>query len=57
MPDLDSPDGLKRLMRLGAVNIRQTEEDGLAQISFFFHCTWDEEHGWEMTTHKDRVVE
>ncbi len=57
MPHLDSPDGFKKLMRLGGLMIRETEEDGVAWIMFYFSCTWDEEHGWEVTTHKDRVVD
>lgn len=57
MPHLDSPDGFNKLMRLGGVAIHEREEDGVAEISFGFGCTWDEEHGWEVTTHKDRVVE
>ena len=57
MPYLDSPDGFKRLMRLGEVVIDETAEDDIAKITFYFGCTWDEEHGWEVITHKDQVGE
>ena len=57
MPRLKSPEGFKKLMCLRDVVIEEAEEEGVARIKFYFDCTWDDEHGWEENTHKDRVVE
>ena len=42
-------------MRLNSVEVLGYEKGGIAPIRFFFHCTWDEEHGCELYTWKDRI--
>jgi hypothetical protein len=56
MPSIESPDRLRRLMRLRSVAIQEAEEGGIANVTFHFDCTWDEEHGWGVTVRKDQVV-
>lgn len=56
MPAVDSPEGLRRLVRLGAVHILGVAKRGVAYVGFDFDCTWDEEHGLGVMTHRSRVV-
>jgi hypothetical protein len=57
MPELTSPDDLKARVGLAVVHILQTAKDGVAYTGFEFGCTWDDEHGLGVMTHRDRVVE
>jgi hypothetical protein len=56
VPSLQSPDGLKRLLRLLRVKVLAVARDGCAFIGFSFDCTWDEEHGVGVLVHGTRVV-
>jgi hypothetical protein len=57
-PKLDSPEGLQKLIRLGHVVVMEdVSRDGAAFVTLYFHCTWDEEHGYEVHVHKDQAVE
>ena len=49
-------EGLKSLIRLGTVHVLGTSLDGIAYTGFEFACTWDDEHGVGVMTHKDRVI-
>lgn len=57
MPEIARPDDLKNLMGLGAVHVLSVTKDGTAYLGFEFGCTWDNEHGLGVMTHKDRVVD
>jgi hypothetical protein len=57
MPDVSAPDGLKRLMGLGTVHLLSAGKDGEAYVGFELGCTWDEEHGTGVLTHKGKVVD
>lgn len=57
MPELGDPSDLKRLIGLSAVDISDVEKDGVAYVGFEFGCTWEEEHGLGVMTHKDRIIE
>jgi hypothetical protein len=56
MPVLTEPDGLKAITGLGTVYIHPVAVDGVAYVGFAFGCRWDEEHGFGVLTHKQRVV-
>jgi hypothetical protein len=57
MPELGRAEELRLLMGLSNVHVLNVVKDGLAYIGFEFGCTWDEEHGLGVMTHRDRVVE
>ncbi|MGB4771696.1 MAG: hypothetical protein WBP58_09560 [Chitinophagaceae bacterium] len=40
-----------------SVNIEKDVKDGLAYLLWHFHCTWDTEHGFEVVTHGERIIE
>ncbi len=57
MPELASPSDLKALIGLSILHILNVEKDGLAYIGFEFGCTWEEEHGLGVMSHRDRIIE
>jgi hypothetical protein len=57
MPDLVSTDDLRSLIGLYAVNVHQTQKNGLPYAGFEFGCTWDAEHGLGVLMHGTRTVE
>jgi hypothetical protein len=57
VPELTSPDDLKTRVGLAIVHILTTATDGVAYTGFEFGCTWDDEHGLGVMTHRGRVVE
>ena len=57
MPKIDSPASFVSLIELSSVCILNISKDGVAYVGFSFWCTWDDEHGLGVMTHKDRVVE
>ncbi len=61
LPKLESPEGLKRLIRLHELYFEgspcEEPQGGLARVGWSFACTWDEEHGLGVSTHKDVVEE
>ena len=40
-----------------SINIGKDVKDNIAYISWNFYCLWDTEHGFDIITHKDRVLE
>jgi hypothetical protein len=40
-----------------SINIEKDVKDNTAYISWNFFCLWDTEHGFDIITHKDRVLE
>lgn len=40
-----------------SINIEKDVKDGLAYLTWHFHCTWDAEHGFDVITHGDRLIE
>ena len=56
LPVLTGPADLAQVMGLHDVHILATAKDGFAYIGFEFGCNWDDEHGFGVMTHKDRVV-
>lgn len=57
MPEIKSAKQLRRLIGLSSIHILDVAKDGIAYIGFEFGCTWDEEHGLGVMTHRERVVE
>ncbi len=44
-------------MGLNQIHILSYAKDGVAYIGFEFGCNWDEEHGFGILMHKERIVE
>ena len=40
-----------------SINIGEDVKDGIAYIQWHFQCKWDEEHGLDIITHKERVID
>jgi hypothetical protein len=57
VPEVRSPDDLKRLIRLHELRVLGLSKDGCSLIGFCFHCCWDIEHGLGALVHGTRVVE
>lgn len=47
----------KDLVGLSRIHLLDVSKDGYAYVGYEFGCTWDEEHGLGVMTHKDRVIE
>ena len=56
LPVLVEPTDLAKVMGLHDVHVLATAKDGFAYIGFEFGCNWDDEHGFGVMTHNDRVV-
>ncbi len=56
LPVLTAPGDLAQVMGLHDVHVLATAKDGFAYIGFEFGCNWDDEHGFGVMTHKDRVI-
>lgn len=57
MPAIDEPTQLHKLIGLSTVHLLSVEYGGVAYIGFEFGCTWDQEHGLGLMTHKKRVID
>jgi len=57
MPDASRESDFKALIRLSVVHLLNVEKDGLAYVGYEFDCTWDEEHGLGIMTHKDKIID
>jgi hypothetical protein len=57
MPEIERPEQLRMLIGLATVHLLSQAREGIAFIGFEFGCTWEEEHGLGVMTHKDRVLE
>lgn len=57
MPDVAHTTEFKNLIGLSYVHILDLSKEGAAYVGYEFGCTWDEEHGLGVMTHKDRVIE
>ncbi len=52
-PDFD----FKNYSGPASISIEEDVKDGVAYIKWHFQCLWDPEHGFEVITYKDRVVD
>jgi hypothetical protein len=57
MPDVTNVTQFKTLIGLSIVHLLNMSRDGVAYVGFEFGCTWDDEHGVGIMTHKNRVIE
>jgi len=57
IPELQSRDGLKRVIRLDALHVLDFPTNDLALIGFCFECTWDVEHGLGVLVRGGKVLE
>lgn len=49
-------DALGETIRLRSVHIMNPDRDGQAYVGYGFSCSWDDEHGLGVMTHRERVV-
>ena len=56
LPDLKSPQDLRKLIGLGIVHVLPVAKAGVAYVGFELGCTWDDEHGLGVMLHRDRVI-
>jgi hypothetical protein len=47
----------KPFIRLDSIDIMNITKDDSAYVNWMFSCSWDEEHGFQIITHKDRVID
>lgn len=57
MPDIEEIETLKYLIHPRSIHILNIEKDNLCYVGFEFNCEWDEEHGYGVMTHKQRIIE
>ena len=57
MPAIDRAEQLKPLIGLSGVHVLNVAKDEMAYIGFELGCTWDEDHGLGVVTHRNRVLE
>jgi hypothetical protein len=56
MPAVQSAEQLSRLIDLRHVHVHPWTKDGVGYVGLQFGCTWDQEHGFGVLMHRDRVV-
>ncbi len=56
VPVVPTQADLASVMGLHDVHVIATAKAGFAYIGFEFGCNWDDEHGFGIMTHKDRVI-
>lgn len=54
--DTNSIHDFRKLMLPRRIYILDIEKNNLSYIGFSFLCSWDEEHGYGVMMHKNRVV-
>lgn len=57
MPDVDNISQFKNLVGLSAVHLLNVSNDNTAYVGYEFGCSWEDEHGLGVMTHRDRVIE
>jgi hypothetical protein len=57
LPNLTEPQEIKDLICPCSVRVWDLHKDDFAYWGIEFGCTWDEEHGFGIAMHKDRIVE
>lgn len=56
MPNVSSILEFKELLIPKRIFILDIENDGISYVGFQFACSWDEEHGFGVMLHRNRVV-
>ena len=57
LPNITNTETLKYLIQLYGIYILNVEKDNICYVEFAFYCEWDEEHGYGVMMHKDRVID
>jgi Leucine-rich repeat (LRR) protein len=57
IPELQSRDDLKRVIRFGTLYVLDDPAKGAAVIGYCFDCSWDAEHGLGVLVRGGRVIE
>jgi hypothetical protein len=57
LSDLTPEFDFKNYIGPTSVNIENDVKDNFAYITWHFNCLWDTEHGFEVITHKSRVLD
>lgn len=57
LPVIKRARDLRRVMGVAWIHVLDVAKDGLAYIGFELGCSWDDEHGAGVMTHKARVVD
>lgn len=52
-PDFD----FKNYIGPASISLEEDKKDEVAYIKWHFQCLWDPEHGFEVVTHKERVID
>lgn len=55
-PEIKNVEDIKNHIGLSIVHVMTSDKDNFAYVGFEFGCTWDEEHGLGVMTHKNRVI-
>jgi hypothetical protein len=55
--ELTSEFDFKNYIGPSSITIAEDKKDEFAYITWHFKCRWDPEHGFEVITHKDRVID
>lgn len=56
MPNIDNKDQFKNLVGLSVVHLLNVCKDKIVYVGYEFGCTWDDEHGLGIMTHKDQII-
>jgi hypothetical protein len=56
LPDIISIEDFKNVIGLSNLHVLSSDKDDCAYVGFELGCSWDDEHGVGVMTHKDRVV-
>ncbi len=57
LSDLTPEFDFKSYVGPASISIEEDIKDEVAYIKWHFQCLWDPEHGFEVITHKDRVID
>lgn len=57
VPDLTPEFDFRDFIGPSSINIEADVKDNIAYVSWNFYCLWDTEHGFDIITHKDRIIE
>ena len=57
LPELTPKFAFKNYIGPGSISILEDRKDEVAYVKWHFQCRWDPEHGFEVITHEDRVID
>lgn len=57
LPNPTSINSFKNLIEPHTIYILNVEKEDLCYMGFAFHCCWDQEHGYGVMSHKERIVD